>query len=121
FHTVDDVEVAVLVHADDVTCTQPAVADDRGGLLGPLPVAVHDVRAAKTQLPRLARTHLARSGLDVDDLAVNVRQREADRAGLADSLARVRVRHRRRLGQAVPLEDLAAGEILEPLHDLDRE
>src|SRR5205814_601807 len=68
-----------------------------------------------------ARTHLARSGLDVDDLAVNVRQREADRARLADSLARVRVRDRRRLGQAVPLEDLAAGEILEPLHDLDRE
>src|SRR5205814_10375529 len=115
FHTVDDVEVAVVVHADNVTCTQPAVPNDRGGLVRPLPVAVHDVRAAKTQLPRLARTHVARSGLDVDDLAVNVRQREPDRSRLAASLSRVRVRHGRRLGQAVPLEALAAGERPGPL------
>src|SRR5207248_8360310 len=31
------------------------------------------------------------------------------------------MRHRRRLGEAVAFEDLPAGELLEPLHDLDRE
>src|SRR5439155_7178828 len=118
---VDDPEVAVLVHADDVTGEEPAVPNDRGGLLGPLPVAVHDVRAAKTELPRLALAHLFCAGLDVDDPAVDVGQRNADGAGLANALARIRVRDRRRLGVTVYLKDLVAGELLEPTHHFDRD
>src|SRR6185437_8371368 len=40
---VDDTEVAVLVHADDVAGVEPAVAQHGGGLLRPLPIAVHEV------------------------------------------------------------------------------
>src|SRR5437868_8922224 len=86
---IDDAEVAVPVHPDDVTGEEPAIAENAGGLFRALPVAVHEIRPAQTQLPRLAGGHLARSGLDVDDLAVDVGERQADRPGLADALTRI--------------------------------
>src|SRR3979411_2226039 len=104
---VDHAEVTVLVHADDVAGEEPAVAEDRGGLLRTFPVAVHEIRSAKTQLPRLARAYLAHAGLDVDDAALDIRQRNADRSRLADPFTWIRVRDRRRLGEAIALEDLA--------------
>src|SRR5206468_3102005 len=45
--SVDDVEVAVLVHPHDVTRVEPAVAQHGRGLIGPLPIPIHEVRAAE--------------------------------------------------------------------------
>ena len=86
---VDDEEVAVLVHPHDVAGEEPAVTENARGLFRTMPVAVHEIRPAQTELPRLAGGHLARSGLDVDDLAVDVGQRQTDRPGLADALTRI--------------------------------
>src|SRR2546421_3887799 len=88
---VDDEEVAVSVHADDVAGVKPAIAEREGRLIGSLPVAVHEIGSAKAQLAWLARRDLARPGFDVDDLALDVRHGDADRARLALALPRIRV------------------------------
>src|SRR5206468_7916263 len=102
-----------------VAGVEPTISEDRGGLLRLLPVPVHQIGAAKAELPRLASVQFAGAGLDVDDLALDVRHRDTHGAGLPDSFARVGVRHGRRLGEAISLEHLAAGELLEASHDLD--
>src|SRR5207253_1208584 len=89
---VDDEEVAILVHANDVARVQPAVPQRKGRLVRSAPITVHQVRPTNAELPGLARIDLARAGLDVDDLALDVRHRDTDRPRLARSLARVRVR-----------------------------
>ena len=116
---VDDEEVAVLVHPHDVAGVQPAVAQHERRLVGPPPVAVHDVGSADAELPGLARVDLARAGLEVHDLAVDVGHGDSDRAGLARAVRRVRVRHRSGLGQAVALHHLAPGQALEAAQDVD--
>src|SRR2546428_9058413 len=90
-YPVDDEEVAVLVHPHDVAGMQPAIAQDKRGLLGLPPVAVHEVRPADAELTGLALIDLARAGLEVDDLAVDVGYRDADRSGLPGPFTRVGV------------------------------
>src|SRR2546428_4222079 len=97
-YPVDDEEIAVLVHPHDVARMKPAIAQDERSLVGLPPVAVHDVRPTDAELTGLALVDLARAGLEVDDLAVDIGHRDADRPGLARSLARVRMRDRRGLG-----------------------
>ena len=51
---VDNLEIAVLGHHRDVAGTQPAVFGyDFAGFLGPLPVALHDLRTADDQFTSL--------------------------------------------------------------------
>src|SRR2546428_205092 len=47
---VDDEEVAVLVHADDVAGVEPTVAQDSCRFLRLAPVPVHEIRPPQTQL-----------------------------------------------------------------------
>ncbi len=119
--TVDDVEVPLVVHARDVAGVQPAAAQDEGGLARLAVVPVHEVRPAHEELAHLAGREIARAGLEVDDPRVHVRIRQADGADLPLAATRVAVRHRRGLGEPVPLDHLAAGEPLEALLHLERQ
>src|SRR5437764_12222493 len=62
---VDDEEVAVSVHADDVAGVKPAIAEREGRLIGSLPVAVHENGYAMALLPGLYLRDLARPGNDI--------------------------------------------------------
>ena len=50
FHTVGDVEIAFVVHAPDIACVQPAVAQGFGGLFRLVQVTHEHRRAADQQL-----------------------------------------------------------------------
>src|SRR5581483_9471907 len=120
---VDDRVVAVLVDGRDVAGVQPAVADRRLRLVGTVVVAVHELRAAQYELARLADAELPLPRLAVDDLALDVRVRDPDRPDLLLPLPveRVAVRDRRRLGEAVPLDEIRAGELDELPMRLDQQ
>src|SRR5215210_2852925 len=115
---VDDEEVAVLVHAGHVAGVEPAAAHAVLRGLGPAPVALHDVVAADDDLADLARRQVV--VVVVDHLHLDALDRRADRARLALAVGVVERGHRRRLAQAVPLEDDAAELVLEGAHDLHR-
>ena len=122
-HAVDDVEVAVLVHHRDVAGVQPAVADHLGRRLGPVPVARASPAGRGCRAPRAprpaARGRDRRGRRSCSPCPAAGSPIEPD-APLA--LQRVRVRHRRALGQAVPLDDLrAARDPLELLRDGQRQ
>ena len=106
---VDDLELAVVVHLRDVAGVQEAVVVD--GLVGRVvlaQVAEHDVRTAHPELAGLARAlggHLDLvAGLDVDELALDVGDREADGAAReVVAVGRDHVRDRAELAHAVAL------------------
>ena len=106
---VDEHDVAVLVGAADVAGVQPAVVvDGGGGRLGVVEVAAHDLRPAHAHLALLAGAELFAGG-DVDDPALGVGHRRADRAEpVAGGIERRDVGDRARLGHAVALHDGAA-------------
>ena len=79
---VDDVEDAVLVDGRDVAGVQVAVGvERRGGRLGVVEVAGHDVRALAPQLAAPAGADLI-ARLRVDELALHVRHGHADAADI---------------------------------------
>src|SRR4051794_27425863 len=115
---VDDEEVPVLVDLRQVAAVEPAVADRLARGIGPVPIALHHVVPADDDLADLAAMHLV--VLLVDDLHLDALDRGTDRARLALAVGVVEGSHRRRLAEAVALEDLAAELVLEGPHDLDR-
>src|SRR5262245_1956210 len=115
----DDVKIAVLVHPRHVARVKPSVAQRDGGLLGAVPVTLHDLRAANAKLAGFADGDDAFSGLEVYDLAFGRREGKADTADLAFGQRRRRMRRRRRLGQAVTFVEHGAAQLLEPLDHLD--
>src|SRR5579872_7486103 len=116
---VHDVEVAVLVDPGQVAGVEPAVADRLGGGLGPLPVALHDVRPADDDLAHLALGLLA--VLVVHDPHPDVPDGGADRAGLLLAAGVVERGDRRGLGQAVALQHRDPERLLEPAQHLHRQ
>ena len=106
-----EVEVAFGVHAHDVAGAEPAraVLLDEGarGLLGPVPVAEHHVRAVEQQLARFAfGGEFERLG--IDHCSLHVGHRAAEAPGLRP-LQRIDVAQRRGFRQAVALDDGRAG------------
>ena len=98
---IDDLEEAVLGEAADVAGLEPAVVGEgllRGRLV--LVVAGEDVRAAREDLAVLGELELDR------------RQRLADRVE-AERVGPVERQRRRRLGQAVALDDEDAARVEE--------
>src|SRR2546423_4983454 len=120
---IHDRDVPVGVHGRDIAGVEPTVAEGLGRLVGPLVVAVHELRAAEDQLTRLARRHLLLTGIQIDDLRLDVGVRDADRADLLLPLTeqRVAVRHRRGFGKAVALDETRPGELYELPMRLDEE
>ena len=115
---IDDPEEAVGRHLGHVAGVEPGPAvivtmQDLRRLVGPLPVAGHDLRPADAQHARLARLDDLRLGLEVDEPAVGIGQRQADAIAAPAGAERVAVRRRGRLGQAVSLDQPAAGQPLE--------
>ena len=69
--------IAALVHHADVARLEEAVGrHDLGGLVGPLPVAGHHLRAADADLARLAERHVV--AVVVADRDLGRRNRQAD-------------------------------------------
>src|ERR1700730_18358145 len=77
---VDDVVVAVVIAAADVSRTKPAVAHDLCGLVGPVVVALHDVVTAPPHLP--GPRPLAAVPVRANALQFHTPDGAADRAGL---------------------------------------
>ena len=77
-------------------------------LVRPLPVALHDLRALDGDLAGLAQRHLL--AVVVEDLDLDVGQRQADRAGVGLRIGGVAGDAGRGLAEAVALDDRAAGD-----------
>src|SRR5687767_3455588 len=108
---VDDAHEALLVHDADVAGVQEAVAaEDLGGLVGALPVALHHLRPLDADLARLAERHVLVVVVAQHDLGR--RHWQADRAVVGLEVERIHRRARAGLGQAVALEQRAAGDLL---------
>ena len=118
---VEDEQVAVLVDRADVPGVQPAVPERRRGFLGPVAVAAHDLRPARADFAGLVRPERPRAGLGIDDLHLGQRHRHADRALLADAVARIEGQHRAGFALAVALADGAAGRGFPAAHGFHRQ
>ena len=110
---VHDAKVAVLVHAGDIARVQPAILEDVGRLLRHVPVAFHHLGSLDAQLASLPLGHDDRVILQVDQLALGIGPGQPYRPDAVLPVDRVRVGHRRGLGEAVTLDQPAAGQILE--------
>src|SRR5262249_54296703 len=104
-HTVHDRDVSVVIHGAYVAAVEPAAPERLRGLVGAVPVSLHDAGSADDDLA-------PGSGLDrlvefVNDPKVEVLDRRPDRAGPARNVVVV-AGERRGLGQAVALVDRAA-------------
>src|SRR6266702_3096120 len=118
---IDDEEIALLVDVPEVSGVEPAALESLGGRLWIPPVALHHVVASDHDLPHVVlacRQHLA---LLVNDLELDPEHRLSDTEYLALRDALVERRRRRRLGEAVALEDGRPELLLERLKDLARE
>ena len=116
---VDDEEVSLLVVAAEVAGAEERLAvqrDEAGcGRLGALPVALEDLRPAGDDLADLVRAeHLER--VRVDHSGVGVAHGDAE-ALLLRALVRIGVGRGDGLGQAVALDVVEPGEVLEALRD----
>src|SRR5687768_12898933 len=86
--TVNDTKVTLLVHGPDIAGMQPSLAvDDAGSLLGLLPVAGHDLRAADTEFAGLTDSQ-GPPVLTLDG-AFGGRDRQADRAAMLGRRGRI--------------------------------
>src|SRR4051794_3046841 len=103
---VDDRVVAVRVPCCDVTGAEPAIGDRLGRRVGAVPVALHDVLAADSDLAWVADGYLVAVVVEQPQLAAP--DGEPDGAGLAFVTGLVERGDRRGLGKAVALVDLAA-------------
>src|SRR5919107_5576749 len=117
---VDDVEVAVVVHASDVARVQPAVAQRVRCLLGHLPVAPHHLWTFQDELPRLPCRHLLLARLDVHDLYISTGNRDPDAP--PDRAPEVCVERRGcAFGEAVALPDRTPRTPLEGVEQPERD
>ena len=105
---VDDPHEAVFVDRADIAGAQPApcgIGDEHFAIgVGPVPIALHDLRPHRDDLARLAGGRgLGRIGL-VDEPQMRRRDRLADAAGLAGPLVRIGRQHARAFRQAIALD-----------------
>ena len=124
---VTDEEVPLLVHRRDVARQEEAPAIRRlpeggAGLVGPVPVSRHHLRARDGQLAFLAGRQRPRPIVGVDDAGVGVGQGNPDRPRLAPTGERVRMGHGRGLRHAVAFDQPAPapGDPLELLRHRQR-
>mmetsp|Transcript_23826 Transcript_23826/g.43018 ORF Transcript_23826/g.43018 Transcript_23826/m.43018 type:complete len:941 (+) Transcript_23826:2674-5496(+) len=102
---VHDADIAIRLHHADIAGQEPIVDHDLGGLVGLFPVALHDLRAARGDLTRLANGQL----LAVFVKARNFRGRHRNADGPFTGLARrLEGQRRRGFGQPIALNDLSA-------------
>ena len=113
---VDDAHAALHVHDADVAGAEEAIRRHRlSGLIRPLPVAGHHLRAARADLAFLAGRQFV-AGL-VADRDFGRRQRQADGAGPCADVAAIAGQYRRGLRQAVAFDDRLAGRLHPRLGD----
>src|SRR4249920_1846669 len=105
---VDNAHTALLVHHADVAGAEKSVFRHCFcGLIGPLPVACHDLRTARADLALLADRQFTTVVIADGDFGRG--QRKTDGSGPFTDVAAVARKHRRGLGQAVTLDDRLAG------------
>ena len=110
---VDDGDEAVLGHLHHVAGPEPAAREQHGrGLLGPLPVAGEDLRAADQQLARAAGRDVGAGVVGVDDAHLGRGERQAHRAGAPVAGDGVAQRDGRGLGHPVALDEQPAAHLL---------
>ena len=61
---IDEENVALGIHATEIAAVIPPVPEGVGGLLGFIPVALHDVWATHDNLANLARRQVVATGID---------------------------------------------------------
>ncbi|GAM51318.1 hypothetical protein NS07_v2contig00232-0005 [Nocardia seriolae] len=111
-HPVDDVDVALVVHIAAVAGVHPAVADGRGGLVGLVPVAEHDVPAAHHDLADGAARHLRAVGIHDPHLRMRHRATRGAQPARQMVLGTQQRRDRRKFGHAVRLHETGVREHL---------
>ena len=116
-----DEEEAVGVHAGDVARAQVLADHLLGRLLRALVVAEHDLRALDADLALLALGHLFGGIGEIAQREVVPGSGRPIEPGFDGTLERIDGGDRGRLRKAVALDDLAAGDRLELLLDLDGE
>ena len=109
----DDPPVAVGRARGEVAGEEPAVAHRLRGRVGPVEVAVEQVRAADRDLAdRLVVGPLDVGAVVGDEADLDARHRDPDVAGAARRVGAHRGVHER-LGEPVALDDLLAGQLLD--------
>ena len=105
FFPVDNVEIALLIHAGDVPGIKPPIAQSLLGLFQPIPIAQHDLGTPDTEFSFFPRGEVFLSCFQVDDLRVYIRAGQSDAADLALPIKGVSVGHGGGFGEAVSLAD----------------
>src|SRR5262249_8303652 len=77
--TINQENVALGIHATEIAAVIPPMTESVGSLLGFMPVALHDMRAAHDHFANLVRWQVVATG--VDDSDINASHRLAARAG----------------------------------------
>ncbi len=107
---VHDACVALLVHDADVAGPKEPIGRHRiARLVGLAPVPQHDLRPANPDLATFSERHLV-AGI-VQDRDVRRRQRQPDGTRIRGGIGGIDRRHRRRLGQAVALDQRPARDL----------
>ena len=114
--SIDHEHVAAVVDLGDVAGAQVTVGSHRlGGLVGPHPVAGHDLRALDAQFAGLAGPYVAAAVVANGDVGRG--QRQADRAGEVLDGERIGDRGGRGFSQPVGFDQRLAGQRFPPLGD----
>ncbi len=112
---IEDFQIALLIKSTDVTGVQPAAfAENKSALIGTLPIALHDLRPADTNLARLADRKIV--PVIVTDNHVGRRDRKSDSADLRAS-HRIEADDRRRFSKPVAFHQLGAGDLAPAYRD----
>ncbi len=116
---VDQADIAARIHHPDIAGRQPALGIQHlGGFLGPLPVALHHLRAAHLQFALL--TEVGQFAVFAHETHPGRRQGHADAAGElhlahAGNVDGADAHHRRAFGQPVAFDDRQPGDVLPAL------
>ncbi len=110
---INNVEVAVLIHAGDVTGEEPCLAvfqltQGIFGLGGHVVITLHYLRTVKHNFADFTLWQLRLAVVKADDFYLHVGQRHPNGTGLVLAFERIAVGGSGRFGETVALEDLAA-------------
>jgi len=120
---IHNIEVPFLIDLADIAGAQPAIRRKRGfRFFRAIPVPLHHHRTLNDQFALFVGSERnILTCFQIDDLGINIRQRDADRPLLALAEHRVAVRNRRQFGHTEALHQASAGDLTELLLNFNRQ